>query len=235
MKKFLIFCLMAFMVCSCIEYTPIPVEDRMVEVSFSHQMVSGKPMTKGSVLDVIASSTPTYLDLELRNIDLDTTFICKSNESIKIPMGDYEITGANVGDSVYNGLYNTPPIKCDTFTATIDDTIDSIALNVYYDCYAVVALADECKEIHLHTTGDKYITYGAFGGYIVRYFKEDIKITLIPKAETDFIPTTYEFSPTSTDKIMVEYGKFYMVHPQKDNSTMGSFTIVPPNMSEGEI
>ena len=38
MKRFIVFCLMAFMVCSCIEYTPIPT-DEMVEVSFTHQMV----------------------------------------------------------------------------------------------------------------------------------------------------------------------------------------------------
>ena len=41
MKKFIVFCLMAFMVCSCIEYTPIPT-DEMVEVSFTHQMVNAE-------------------------------------------------------------------------------------------------------------------------------------------------------------------------------------------------
>lgn len=238
MKRFIVFCLVAFMVCSCIEYTPIPT-DEMVEVSFTHQMVSGKPMVRSgeSVLEDIASSTPTHLELRLRNIELDTTFTCKSNESIKIPMGEYEITGENVGETTDNVLYDIPPIKCDTFVTTIDETINSVSLDVYYDCYAVVALTDECKEVHLHTTGDKYITYGVFGGdYITRYFKTDVRLTLIPNEDTNLIPTTYEFSATpTTDKVNVEYGKYYLVHPQRDNSTTGSFTIVPPSMSEGEI
>ena len=154
---------MAFMVCSCIEYTPIPT-DEMVEVSFTHQMVSGRPMVRSgkSVLEDIANSTPTYLDLKLRNIELDTTFTCKSNESIKIPMGEYEITGENVGRTTDNILYDIPPIKCGTFITTIDETINSVSLDVYYDCYAVVALTDECKEVHLYTTEDEYITCGVF-------------------------------------------------------------------------
>lgn len=238
MKKFILFYLMTFMVCSCIEYTPIPTNE-MVEVSFTHQMVSGKPMVRsgGSVLEDIASSTPTYLDLRLRNIELDTTFTCKSDESIRIPMGEYEIYGENVGRTNDNVLYDVPPIKCDTFITTIDESINSVSLDVYYDCYAVVALTNECKEIHLHTTGDKYITYGVFGGdYITRYFKTDVRLTLIPNEGTDLIPTTYEFSTTSvTNKVNAEYGKYYLVHPQRDNSTNGSFTIVPPNMSEGKI
>ena len=239
MKRFLIICLMAIVVCSCIEYTPIPVEDKYIEVSFNHQMVSGKPMIRsgGSVVDAISNSTPSFLNLELRNIALDTIFICKSDETIKIPMGEYEIRGENIDVPIDGCGFIIPPIKCDSFTTTIDDNINSITLDVYYDCYAVLALTDECKEVRLHTTGDKYSTYGVFGGdYILRYFTEDIKITLIPKEGTKFIPTTYEFSPTSTtNKIKVEYGKYYVVHPQRDNTTTGSFTIVPPNMSEGEI
>ena len=184
---------MAFMVFSCIEYTPIPTNE-MVEVSFTHQMVSGKPMVRsgGSVLEDIASSTPTYLDLRLRNIELDTTFTCKSDESIRIPMGEYEIYGENVGRTNDNILYDVPPIKCDTFVTAIDESINSVSLDVYYDCYAVVALTNECKEIHLHTTGDKYITYGVFGGdCITRYFKTDVRLTLIPNEETDFLEYFY--------------------------------------------
>ena len=238
MKRFIVFCLMAFMVCSCIEYTPIPT-DEMVEVSFTHQTVSGRPMVRSgkSVLEDIANSTPTYLALKLRNIELDTTFTCKSNESIKIPMGEYEITGENVGRTTDNILYDIPPIKCGTFITTIDETINSVSLDVYYDCYAVVALTDECKEVHLYTTEDEYITCGVFGGdYITNYFKTDVRLTLIPNEGTDLIPTTYEFSTTSaTDKVNAEYGKYYLIHPQRDNNITGSFTIVPPNMSEGEI
>ena len=238
MKRFIVFCLMAFMVCSCIEYTPIPT-DEMVEVSFTHQMVSGRPMVRSgkSVLEDIANSTPTYLDLKLRNIELDTTFTCKSNESIKIPMGEYEITGENVGRTTDNILYDIPPIKCGTFITTIDETINSVSLDVYYDCYAVVALTEECKEVHLYTTEDEYITCGVFGGdYITHYFKTDVRLTLIPNEGTDLIPTAYEFSTTSaTDKVNAEYGKYYLIHPQRDNNITGSFTIVPPNMSEGEI
>lgn len=216
----------------------------MVTISFNHKMLTGVPMTRGnstSIGDGISNSTPTYINVELRNIELGTTYACKSDETIKIPIGTYEIKGENVreGTAIYGGgtRYSFPPIKCNSFTTTIDYSTDSITLNVFYDCYAIVALAEECKEFLIYTTEDGYITHGTFGAYFINYFQNDAKVELIPRDDdTILVPTTFEFSPDpTTDRSYVEYGKYYVVHPQRDNNITSSFDMVLPKMTEGEL
>jgi hypothetical protein len=60
---------------------------------------------------------------------------------------------------------------------------------------------------------------------------------LVPYSDsTEFITTTYNFSTTyDINKVFAEYGKYYIIHPQKVDKTASLFEINLENMIEGEI
>ena len=244
MRKFFILCIMAFVMCSCNKHNA--VENPMVTISFNQQMVTGLPMTKGTTndfLNIIAEQTPTYVNVTLKNLDLGKTFTCKSNESITIPIGNYEIS-ANSATPEYEyvvgtsgSIYKTPIIKCSTNTHSITTITSSITLYCYYDCYAVFALVDECQSC-CATYIDKNVSFYKKGKYYVGYFQYDgMKVNLTPYDDSnDFISTSYTFSTTyDVNKVYAEYGKYYVIHPQQVDKVTSSFTMQLPTMVEGEI
>ena len=243
MKKFFVLCLMAFVMCSCNKHNV--VENPMVTISFNQQMVTGLPMTKGETndyLNIIAEQTPTYVNVTLKNLDLDKTFTCKSNESITIPVGEYEIYANKSGEylqlstSTPDKMYKTPTLDCNTFRQTISSNTTNITLNVYYSCYAIFALIDECENCQ-ETNYNKHSFYKN-GKYYVGYFsKPHTIVTLTPYNDSnEFVSTSYTFSTTyNVNKVYAEYGKYYVIHPQQVNKVTSSFTMQLPNMVEGEI
>lgn len=244
MKKFFILCLMAFVMCSCNKHNV--VENPMVTISFNQQMVTGLPMTKGETndfLNIIAEQTPTYVYVTLKNLDLGKTFTCKSNESITIPIGNYEISSSNESNtysSVSGGRkFALPQLKGNTFNSTIDNNTKTITLNVYYNCFAVFALIDECKSVSCpeNSSSNVISSFGKQGKYYVSYFQNGCKVNITPYDDSnDFISTTYTFSTTyDVNKVYAEYGKYYVIHPQQVDKVTSSFTMQLPNMVEGEI
>jgi hypothetical protein len=231
MKK-LLFLIMLILTCSCSKHK---AEPQMVTISFNQQMVTGLPMTKGETndfLNIIAEQTPTYVNVTLKNLDLGKTFTCKSNESITIPLGEYEISAVSNGGtttgSSYGSYYSIPKLKVNTNNIKITATTKEITLNAYYACYAVFALIDECAKCSFNTK---------YGKYYVAYFFTDASVTLTPYEEiANLFTTTYEFSiDYIKDKIYAEYGKYYVIHPQQVDKVTSSFTMQLPNMVEGEI
>lgn len=245
MKKFFVLCLMAFVMCSCNKHNV--VENPMVTISFNQQMVTGLPMTKGETndfLNIIAEQTPTYVNVTLKNLDLGKTFTCKSNESITIPIGNYEISG--VVSSQYKTSHAqgneckiaiTPSLKCNTFTQEIATNTNKVVLNTYYTCYVVFALIDECKDCKYRASVNIDLSLEKYGKYYFGYFKNDENFTLTPYDDSnDFVSTSYTFSTTyDVNKVYAEYGKYYVIHPQQVDKVTSSFTMQLPNMVEGEI
>ena len=208
----------------------------MVTLSFNQQIVSGNSMTRATTnefLDIIEEQTPSYINVTLKNLDLDKTYTCKSNESITIPLGNYEISGYYNGSNIYNLMNSTPNLKCDTFSINIKYDTKTITLNTYYNCYAVFALIDECKTCNYYSH-----SFSKKNKYYVAYFESgDAVVTLTPYDDsTEFITTTYNFSTTYTiGKVYAEYGKYYVIHPQKVDKTLCSFNVNITDMEEGEI
>jgi hypothetical protein len=246
MKKFfvtVILALVCFYGCSKHEITP-----QYVTISFDKQLVSSNSMTRSTAddfLDIIEEHTSDYVNVTLKNLDLGKTFTCKSNESITIPVGNYEISAGYYPNS--NGSRPTsdngymllsPCLNCDTFTINMTPDTHTIKLNVYYSCYAVFALIDECKSCNTTYRVDFVYEFTKIDKYYIAYFTGDInKLTLTPYEDSnEFVETQYEFS-TTYDKSMVyaEYGKYYVVHPQHVDKVTSSFTLEIPNMIEGEI
>ena len=231
MKKIFIFCLMVLVMFSCNKNTD--VENPMVTISFDQQLVSSNSMTRttsNEFLDIIEEQTPTYVNVTLKNLDLNKTFTCKSNESITIPLGEYEISAESNGGTMTSGsggaYYSIPKLKVNTNNIKITATTKEITLNAYYACYAVFALIDECAKCSFSTK---------YGKYYVAYFFTDASITLTPYEENaNLFTTTYEFSKDYIkDKIYAEYGKYYVIHPQKVDKTNSQFTINLDKMEEG--
>ena len=242
MKKFFILCLIAFVMCSCDKDSV--VETPMVTISFNQQMVTGLPMTRGETndfLNIIAEQTPTYVYVTLKNLDLGKTFTCKSNESIAIPIGNYEISSSNETKSYFNvnggRQFTLPQLKGDTFNTTINNNTKTITLNVCYNCFAVFALIDECKSVSCHATGNTYYSFDKQGKYYVSYFQNGCIVKITPYDDSnEFISTSYTFSTTyDVNKVYAEYGKYYVIHPQQVDKVTGSFNMQLPNMVEGEI
>lgn len=225
-----IFCVL---VCSCSKEF-LNTESEMVTISFEQVMETGIPMVKSEtneLLDIIKGSTPNYVNVTLKNLNTGKTFTCKSNESISIPIGKYEIS-ANSSNAI--GMLDTPIIKCDTNIYSFVSSMRSITLECYYDCYTIFALIDECKECYVPYASSFYKK----GKYYVGYFKYDlIDVILTPYDDSDkFISTTYTFSTTyKLGCICPEYGKYYVIHPTSVDKSSTSFNIELPDMVEGEI
>jgi hypothetical protein len=219
----------------------------MVTISFDQQLVSSNSMTRttsNEFLDIIEEQTPSYVNVTLKNLDLNKTFTCESNETITIPIGNYKISAEYIGQYVQlssagnDKMYERPIINCKTFNHTISSNTTNITLNVYYNCYAIFALIDECKSV---TTPSSYVSGGNLslgkqGKYYVGYFnKENTTINLTPYDNSnDFITTTYNFSTTyDVNKVYVEYGKYYVIHPQSVSKTNSQFIINLDKMEEG--
>lgn len=237
MKKILFILMMCISIVACDKHEIEDVETTpMVTISFDQQIVSSNSMTRGTTnefLDIIEEQTPNYVNVTLKNTDLDKTYTCTSNETITIPIGNYEIyasidsqafTNSTTGDI----FYKSACLKVDKFTKFINGQSQKITLNTYYNCYAIFALIDECKSCSFSSKYNKYY---------IAYFKNNTKVTLTPYEDsTEFITTTHMFTTTYTvGKIYAEYGKYYVIHPQKVDKTATSFEMNLENMIEGEI
>lgn len=248
MKKILFMLIMCLSFVACSkdngeEVTP------MVTLSFNQQIVSSNSMTRATTnefLDIISEQTPDYVNVTLKNLDLNKTYTCKSNETITIPIGNYEISagkGANSSKYVIGTsgiMYSTPILSMDKINYTITYNTKLITLNVYYKCYAVFALIDECKSCVAYYIDDNVDFYKK-GKYYVAYFayteSSGMNIRLTPYDDsTEFITTAYNFSTTyDVNKVFAEFGKYYVIHPQKVDKTSCSFNVNITDMDEGEI
>lgn len=206
----------------------------MVTLSFNQQIVSGNSMTRATneFLEVIGEQTPKSLNVALKNLDTDKYFYCKSDETITIPIGEYEISASKIDGAYIKtdnfSYYENPVLKVDTFNVTIDDETQGIKLKAYYNCYAVFSLVSECKSCSFNTK---------YGDYYVGYFRDNADITLTPYDDSEqFIETTFNFSTTyDSNKVFAEYGKYYVLHPNKSDKTTPSFDITLNGMEGGEI
>ena len=246
MKKilFMLIVCISFVACSkdnCEVFTP------MITLSFNQQIVSSNSMTRATTnefLDIISKQTPDYVNVTLKNLDLNKTYTCKSNETITIPIGNYEISAAIGAKSyeVYGGgiMYSTPILSMDKINYTISQNTNLITLNVYYNCFAVFALIDECKSVSCpenSISSKTSFSFGKQGKYYVSYFQNGCKVNITPYDDSnDFISTSYNFSTTyDVNKVFAEFGKYYVIHPQKVDKTSCSFNINITDMEEGEI
>jgi hypothetical protein len=251
MKK-IIFILVAMClgVVSCKKHNEdVEVTAPMVTISFEQKLVTSNSMVRSTTnefLDIIEEQTPKYVNVTLINTDLNKTFTCKSNETITIPIGNYEISAkCNTPTNEYvvgtSGLmYKTPIIKCNSFTHFISNTTQVVTLNCFYNCYAVFALIDECKSCVAYYI-DKDVDFYKKGKYHIAYFNYNesrgMNVRLTPYDDSnEFITTTYTFSTTyDINKVFAEFGKYYVIHPQKVDKTTSSFDLALENMTEGEI
>lgn len=236
MKRILLILMMCISVIACNKHEIDDVETMpMVTIVFDQQIVSSNSMVRSTTnefLDIIEEQTPDYVNVTLKNLDLDKTYTCKSNETITIPVGNYEIYANIDGTEVSSntGYYycKSACLKVDKFTKFINGQSQKIILNAYYNCYAIFALIDECKSCSFSSKYNKYY---------IAYFKNSTSVTLTPYEDsTEFITTTYAFTTTYTvGKVFAEYGKYYVIHPQKVDKTTTSFEMNLENMTEGEI
>lgn len=244
MKKILYVLTFCLVFVSCSKDDDFSMENDMVTISFNQQLVSSNSMTRSGgneFLDIIEEQTPDYVNVTLKNLDLGKTFTCKSNETITIPIGNYEISAkCATPSSEYvvgtSGLmYKTPIINCNSFSHFISNTTQAVTLNCSYNCYAVFALIDECKSCEAY--GSKKVGFYKHGKYYVAYFNRGMEIRLTPYDDsTEFITTTYNFSTTyDVSKVFAEFGKYYVIHPQKVDKTSCSFNVNITDMEEGGI
>lgn len=246
MKRFIFIMAFCLLFISC-EKEVMTEDTSMVTISFSQQIVQGNSMVRSGnsndFLNIIASQTPSYINVTLKNLDLDKTFTCKSNETITIPIGNYEISAEKDSDKVSGStsqginydIYVNPNLKCDKFNYNITKETN-ITLNAYYNCYVIFALVDECKKC-TEVNNLYNATLNKINNYYVGYFKHSsLQINLTPYDNTEYFETIFNFSTMREDnKILVEYGKYYVLHPQKINKTNSLFDLNIINMTEGNI
>lgn len=219
-----------------------------INISFEQNIVSSNHMTRNGnenneFLNIIKEQTPNYVYVTLLNTDLNKTFKCKSNETITVPIGNYEISAQN-NDATYQyvvgssgSMYSAPLLKMNKMNYSITQKTTSITLNIYYNCYAVFALIDECKQCYAYYI-DKNVSFYKKGKYYIAYFTYDgVNIKLTPYDDSnEFISTYYIFTTTyDVNKVFAEYGKYYIIHPQKVDKTTTNFQINITDMEQGNI
>lgn len=241
MKKIILLALCALAVVSCKKDNHTELPTPMVTISFEQRIVEGHSMVRSAsndFLDIIEEQTPKVVTVTLKNTDLNKTYTCESIETITIPVGNYTMSATAGGQvSGYSkGHLKTPLIKSPSQSVVVTSATNKITLNMSYECYAIFALIDECSACD--------ILWGAYSGdaqkigkYYVAYAIEDVEVKLKPYADsTDFSATTIKFvttyNPTDT---FAEFGKYYVVHPTKIDSTTSSFEVNMPTMEEGAI
>lgn len=237
MKKILLFAVCFLAVVSCKKHNNTEQPTPMVTISFDQRIVYGNSMvrsTSNEFLDIIEEQTPKVVTVTLVNTDLEQTYTCNSTETITVPLGNYEVSAASTkpSESVSGSgcYYAKPYLKTDKQNIKITMDTNSITLPLYYNCYAVFALAEECEKvspsIQLHNNK-----------YYIAYFYTDSKIVLTPyENTTEYTTTTFEFSLTySKDKEYAEFGKYYVLHPTKVDTSTSTFDVQFPTMQEGEI
>lgn len=232
MRKFLLFLAIASICIACAEITPMG--ETMVTISFDTRIVSGHQMTRAdenTFLQIIEEQTPSYVNVTLKNVDSEEVYTCVSNESITIPIGNYDVSAEYVGTE-----FEEPNLKCDIFNIDITHEISTISLNTYYNCYAIFALIDECV-CRYEKTGTLYeIPLPQYDEeYYIGYFSDDRVFNLQAKGDA-FIDTSFEFSVSGANgKIHAELGKYYVLHPDGNPNVSSGFTITLPPMVEGEL
>lgn len=233
MKKFIFISIFCLTMMSCAKLT---TPSEMVTISFTEKYVESHTITRadGNVyLNTIALHTPDYVNVSLTNKDSGETFTCKSNESITVPNGTYDVSAEYVSTD-----YTEPFLKSNSVNTEITKETSSIELDIFYDCYAVFALTDECKSCYYEKPGTLYeIPFTKTDGVFVGYFNDNRTINLTPVDDNDdYVNTTYQFSTAKEDgKVYAEYGKYYVVHPSPNPNTTSSFITQMPTMTEGEL
>lgn len=247
MKKIFFALMLCVSMVACKKHEIEDVETTpMVTISFDQQIVTSNSMVRSTTnefLDIIEEQTPDYVNVTLKNLDLNKTFTCKSNETITIPIGNYEISSSNESNTYSNVIggrkYSLPQLKGNTFNSTINNNTKTITLNVYYNCFAVFALIDECKSVTCRENSGNKVSYsfGKQGKYYVSYFQNGCIVNIAPYDDSnDFISISYTFSTTyNVNEIFAEYGKYYVIHPQQVDKTSCSFNVNITDMEEGEI
>lgn len=231
MRKILFLFAIAFAGVACNEMPS--ADDLMVTISFNSQIVSGHQMTRAEendFLKIIAEQTPDYVTVTLINTESNAVYSCKSNESITIPTGNYNISAEYVGTE-----YAEPNLKCDIFNVDITREVSTISLNTYYNCYAVFALSEECVCRYVKPNTLYEIPLPQYEEYYVGYFSDDRTFTLSARNDS-YVDTTYEFSISKVDgKTFAEFGKYYVLHPDGNPNVSSSFQINLPPMVEGAL
>lgn len=256
MKKFftLIFTLCVF-VCSCSK-EPLNTEPEMVTISFEQVMVTGNSMVRSGsneYLDIIEELTPKVVEVTLKHKIYKNVFTCKSNESITIPKGEYEIIAKAGEDTKYNRshtvfnqgtFYYTYSLFKNALiyysdTITINDN-SNIVLKMSYNCSCIIGKKEEgdCysylarykgfdgKKHELNLYNDEY--------YIVFYNKVySCETDVYFSIEVDENPYTISVYNIRADQMQI--GKYYVLHTTQVESTNNSFDTQYVSMTEGEI
>lgn len=257
MKKIFTFIFtLCVLVCSCSKEL-LNTESEMVTISFEQVMVTGNPMVRSEpneFLDIIEELTPKVVEVTLKHKTYGNVFTCKSNESITIPKGEYEITAKAGGDTKYNHTHtNSVPGWTAYYTYSLfrnaliyyEDTItisddSNIVLKMSYNCCCIIGKKEE---------GNCYsylARYESFDGnkhelnlykdeyYIVFYNREyscekDVYFSI----EVDENPYTISVYGIIADRMQI--GKYYVLHTTPVESTNNSFDMQYIPMTEGEI
>lgn len=241
MKKIFLFAICALAIVSCKKHNDTEQPTPMVTISFEHRIVEGHSMvrsTSNDFLDIIEEQTPQSVTVWLKNTDLNKTYHCESTESITIPVGNYKVSAQSYTNLSDYLLYSKPLLKMPETATNIGTTTGKITLNLSYNCYAIFALIDECRYVEAQRSNFSDVEFPKVGKYYVGYFYHDgITIDILPYTDSsEFSANKYTFvttyNPTDT---FAEFGKYYVVHPTKIDSTTSSFDVQFPTMEEGAI
>lgn len=225
------------------EYATVTFGYQMVE---SNSMVATKAFTNKDIVDVITSALPTTMTMTLKDNDTKLTYTMKIGEPITLPLGTYSVSYEH---PAYSRTTTTPTFNIKDNCIEITKSTTSYTLNAEYTCFAVVVDLTEISTLYYGTSsGNKpnIIKKGEMGVIFVpsivresstlSYSYTSISFTLVADAESSFETTTIYFNSTyEKGKVLYEYGKYYIIHPNTVDKASTSFGVSFPEWEEGEL
>lgn len=232
MRKFLFATLVAGLAFASCAKEDIVLQQAQVR-TFDY-VVSGTPMYKSvetdEVLTAISSFLPDSMKIYLSSQTKSKTYTGFTGKDIVLPSDNYRVIGSYFPEVVSGKLggeedYVTkqPRIDIDVNLQVTDDE-NQYTLIGMYKCFAIVVDAEETDKVFIKGSSGKeeeveFSTFGTFKIAFVQgnYTTNALTLRIVPIDTKKHIESTYELiSKTTSTKVQVENGKFYVFHPKTE-------------------
>ena len=224
--------------------TKIHTEEGVITATFSPTFYDeGRFPTKGFMAE-ISDALPESIPLTLTNKTTSVEYIVNSGESITLPLGTYEVKGGTTPQAV-QFVSGTQRYLSRTPKISVEDEIELVvgqsaySVNARYESFALGVLPSEVSKWSGRFKGNiAEVSYIEADGLWWTFVTGNLDpnnlfyttITPLAGADRSFSIIT---SGTYDGAMLVEYGKWYVLHPSGASTQSGTFDLGLPDWIAG--
>lgn len=201
---------------------------------------SGELRTKG-LAEVLAATLPASIELQVQNTATGVTYTTATGEPINIPVGTYRVTGGNTPEATKNiygsALYlsHVPKVSVDEEVAVVSG-VGAYTLTATYGSVALVVVTGETASWTAVANKDGFSIDAVESGiYKWTFLTGDLRSDRY--VHTYLTPTgggpqrsftivgDASLLSSFSDGLVVENGKWYVLHPSDNATQSGGFSV----------